>query len=723
MKRLTSLLLLAALVAPAFAAEKLKNTPRRERLEAILKEDAATPPADIWEAVKAVCKPSVRSKRGTESHYAIRVLNGALLRESARLNADATIAWALRAHKANPNDMLWDSYGAGPFAQCSPLHTAARFGSAEAAAVLLTANANPNAVDSDGNTPLMLAAASGAEKSAELVRMLLEHGANASLRNAAGKTAADMVAVQQDSLFGLLCQCGVLPQDKTRFFAWLPSCPNVAAAADARAHSLWLAVQADDLAKAEALLHAGASPQPAMLYSYIAPPLLVAINHGNADMVRLLLRYGAEFPEYAARDYFPWMYAVVLSRNPDILDLLPYDEPKEEVAESPLIVALRGLAGVEMVAALLERGANMEARSLNSARPYNVYTMVRTVAPDAAVERLLESCLPEWSLYDVAGELTDFLNTPGVFALDKRGRCAPYTPLAFFRADKNEPAVNALLAAGADATPVCAMRDAQTGASLFGTAPAVADAQVLAKQAMQAVQDNDTAYFVAMATEDLNRAFYPVTCAACGFDPGPGSGRYYMGTALEHAAAAGKADIVRVLLVRGADLEHADAFGKTAIVKAAANGHADCVRLLLNAGAKQHGKALQIAALCGQHAVVDYLLQRGVRPGLAPEYALMSDAPHPGLSALRQPDADVALGLAVKLCHAPAIKLLIAKGANVNRPNFYPLHDSIDLDVLQALVDAGADVTRKNKDGLTPLEHHRRNKNHAAVKYLESLGK
>lgn len=719
MKRLPFLLLLAALSVPVFGAEKSVRTPRRERLETILKEDAATPPADIWEAVRSACKPNIRATRKGEAHHSDRVLNGALLFEAARLNADATMAWALKEHNADPNDMQWDNYGAGPFSHCSPLHIAATYASVEAAKVLLAANANPNAVDSNGNTPLMRAAVSGAEQSAELVRLLLEHGANPALRNHEGKTAADMVPLQEGTVFGMLCRCGVLPQDETRFRQWLQG-EYKAASPDAHELQLALAVLADDLAQAEEWLKKGVNPQADVMG---VRPLWVAINHGNADMVRLLMRYGAEFPEYASPDYFPWMYAVALCGNPDILDLLPYYEPKEDVAESPLIVALRGRCGAEMAAALLERGANIEARSLNSSFDYGAYTIVRMVAPDVSTDRLLESYLPAWSLYDVDDELPDFLKTPGVFALDKRGRCAPYTPLAFFRLDKNQPAVNALLAAGADATPVCAMRDAQTGKSLFGSAPAIADVQVLAKQAMQAVQDNDTAYFVAMATEDLNRAFYPVTCAACKFDPGPGSGRYYMGTALEHAAAAGIADIVRVLLARGADLEHADVFGKTAIVKAAANGHVDCVRLLLNAGAKQHGKALQIAALCGQHAVVDYLLQRGVRPGLAPEYALMSDYPHPGLLAHRRPDADVALGLAVKLCHAPAVKLLIAKGANVNRPNFYPLHDSIDLDVLQALVDAGADVTRKNKDGLTPLEHHRRNKNHAAVKYLESLGK
>jgi ankyrin repeat protein len=182
-----------------------------------------------------------------------------------------------------------------------------------------------------------------------------------------------------------------------------------------------------------------------------------------------------------------------------------------------------------------------------------------------------------------------------------------------------------------------------------------------------------------------------------------------MGAALRFAAAAGKTDIVRVLIARRADLEESDVFGKTAIVHAAANGHVECVRLLLNAGAAQHGRALQMAALCGQDSVVDYLLSCGVRPGLAPEYALMSDNPHAGLLALRKPDADVALGLAVQLDYPQAVQRLIAAGANVNRPNFFPLHESFESDVLKVLVEAGADANRKNKDGLTPLEYHLKN--------------
>ncbi len=697
----TVLPLLFALCMPAMAGVKpdaacIKT--RAERLVEILQADATLPPADMMDAVQGVCKPKIRATRKDERPYSDRVLNGALLREAARHNADATITWALQERKADPNDMTWDNYGHPLPEGAAPLHIAAANGAVEAAEVLLDAGANPNAVDKNGNTPLMLAAASGADRAAEMVDLMLLYGGIPELRNYEGKCAVDMVPPQAAAVFDALCCCGMVPLDKARFEAWLeqPKSHNFSRVPE---QELWLALLADDLSKAEDLLKKGAFPRYGQMGVH---HLRVAINHGNADMVRLLMRYGAEFPEYGAREYFPWMYSVVLCGNPDILDLVPYYEPKENAAESPLIVALRGRCGVEMAAALLERGADTEARSLNTWRDYSVYNIVRDLAKDEQVDRLLRARLPEWSLYDAADRLQVYLNTPGFFALDKRGEYAPYTPLALFRQDKNDAAVNALLAAGADEAPVCFKRNPQTKKREDGSAPEMTDTQ----PALMALEQNDAAFFVAMNKADLNRLLAPATCAANEFDLGTHAGRYYMASALVHAAAAGKVDIVRVLLARGADMEQADAFGKSAIVYAAANGHVDCVRLLLNAGAQQHGLALQMAALCGQHTVVDYLLKRGLRPGLAPEYALMSDNPHPGLLSLRKPDVDVALGLAVKLAHSRAVKRFIEQGANVNRPGFYPLHENFDAAVLKVLVEAGADTKRKNKDGLVPAEYH-----------------
>ncbi len=691
----------------------------RERLVEILKADSPEIPADIWVCTHAVCKkPFTHTRKDKNSFFEGRVENGALLRAAAQYNAVNTISWLLKERKADPHDMLWDNYGSPLSDEVSPLHVAARYGSVEAARLLLEAGVNPNVVDKQGNTPLMLVAmhVEDEQVAEAMVLLLLQHGADPARRNYEGKSAADYRPM---GVVGMLLGWNGVLMTRADMRAQLINRLNLHTVTfGGGAWNLRQALLTEDLEGVQSWIDAGVDVNG--VDEFGNAPLLLAVRTGNADMVRLLMRHGAEFPAYGSANYFPWMYSVVLCGNPDILDLVPYYEPKEDVAESPFLVALRGNCGVEMAAALLERGANAEARSLYSGRECTCHQIVRLYTKDAEIERLLKTRMQDWSLADEADALQDYLTLPGFFAVDKRGSfdCTPYV---LFNEEKNESAANALLAAGADAASVRFRRNPETKQLEYGQAPVVQDDAVFAAQTLQAMEQNDTAYFMAMANADLNRPFYPVTCAACEFDPGPGNGRYYMGAALRYAAAAGKTDIVRVLIARRADLEEADVFGKTAMVHAAANGHVECVRLLLNAGAKQHGLALQMAALCGQHTVVDYLLSRGVRVGLAPEYALMSEHPHAGLLSLRKPDADVALGLAVKLDYPQAVKRLIAAGANVNRPNFFPLHVSFEAGVLKVLVEAGADVNRKNKDGLTPLEYHRKNGNTAAVKYLESV--
>ena len=88
-------------------------------------------------------------------------------------------------------------------------------------------------------------------------------------------------------------------------------------------------------------------------------------------------------------------------------------------------------------------------------------------------------------------------------------------------------------------------------------------------------------------------------------------------TALLFAAAHGSADVVSLLIEHGADINHEDKYGETALLEAARSGSADVVSLLLEHGAgvnheRNDGRtALFEAALSGNIEMVSFLVEHG----------------------------------------------------------------------------------------------------------------
>lgn len=166
-------------------------------------------------------------------------------------------------------------------------------------------------------------------------------------------------------------------------------------------------------------------------------------------------------------------------------------------------------------------------------------------------------------------------------------------------------------------------------------------------------------------------------------------------TPLLFAARSGDIDSARLLLDRGANVEDAQADGNTALIVAVHSGHASLAVLLLERGAKVHAAPLGYTAL---HAAVlrGTLRDRGVA------------------------NADPMAG-------APIVKALIARGADVNAvlakgtpvrrwsqdfaflerwvgaTPFWLAARFLELDIMRALAEAGADVKKPNREGTTPL--------------------
>jgi ankyrin repeat protein len=204
--------------------------------------------------------------------------------------------------------------------------------------------------------------------------------------------------------------------------------------------------------------------------------------------------------------------------------------------------------------------------------------------------------------------------------------------------------------------------------------------------------------------------------------------------ALMWAAAEGHADVVDVLIAAGADVKAASKAGFTPIVFATQKGDPKSVASLLRAGADVNttvptGTALlEIAALSKSGDVVGVLLENGAKVDAADK------------------SGNTALHVAAQMGELDVVKLLLAKGANPNvksitvassgrrgeggNPFFRQVGEQTPLllaakanqvDVMRALVAAGADPKLKAQDGSTLLMAAAGSGHVEAVKYAYEL--
>ncbi|UKZ79073.1 hypothetical protein TrVFT333_006824 [Trichoderma virens FT-333] len=202
-------------------------------------------------------------------------------------------------------------------------------------------------------------------------------------------------------------------------------------------------------------------------------------------------------------------------------------------------------------------------------------------------------------------------------------------------------------------------------------------------------------------------------------------------TPLHEAARNGKADVVKLLLGQGANIEAKNNDGNTPLHDAARNGKADVTKLLLARGANIEAKnndigdtPLHLAAWNGKADMVKFLLDH--RANIE---AKDNSGNTPLRDAAWNGKADVA-------------KLLLARGANIeakqNDNGDTPLHlaawhGKADMyttssclewgaDMVELLLNRGANIEAKNNSGNTPLYNATRNGKADVVKLLRDRG-
>ncbi|MFZ1512740.1 MAG: ankyrin repeat domain-containing protein, partial [Tabrizicola sp.] len=174
---------------------------------------------------------------------------------------------------------------------------------------------------------------------------------------------------------------------------------------------------------------------------------------------------------------------------------------------------------------------------------------------------------------------------------------------------------------------------------------------------------------------------------------------------LHRAAYLGDLDAIRSLIAAGADLDARDDNGRTpAHVAAFASNDAALAALAadgadMNALDDQVYDVLTIAAVANDPDLVSLALRLGNRPDL--------------ITSIYDGTALIA---AAHLGHQDVVRRLIAGGApldHVNNLGWTALIEAVILgdggpdhiETVRALVEAGADRTLTDRDGVTPLQH------------------
>jgi ankyrin repeat protein len=227
-----------------------------------------------------------------------------------------------------------------------------------------------------------------------------------------------------------------------------------------------------------------------------------------------------------------------------------------------------------------------------------------------------------------------------------------------------------------------------------------------------------------------NKVAIARTLLAYGADPDAPSQLEFGMTAMMAASVEPNMEIMQLLLDNGANVNTLDSRGDPAINWAANYGHANLVQVLLDAGANpgiasSHGAVLEIALRRGHRDIVDLLIRRRLVGTMLEgrESLVQTDVINGDPTSLRRrleyasadtrdPASTPMLVLAAWAGNAAVVDALLENGATVDAMDaigytaFSHAAREGHLNVMQRLIDAGADVEHRGSDvglGLTPL--------------------
>ncbi|KAK2723984.1 hypothetical protein QYM36_002353 [Artemia franciscana] len=209
---------------------------------------------------------------------------------------------------------------------------------------------------------------------------------------------------------------------------------------------------------------------------------------------------------------------------------------------------------------------------------------------------------------------------------------------------------------------------------------------------------------------------------------------------LHHAVWEGKADVCKLLIQSGAELDATNVYGETPLGTAIRTSNLDLVKLLLKHGANPNcgecfgfAPPLHMAIINNNLELVKLLLKRGANPNCGECLHLAvtkggADLCNLLIKSGAELDAtnvygETPLGTAIKTSNLDLVKLLLKLGANPNCEEC--LHLAVEkgrADMCELLIDSGAKLDAMNANKDTPLLTAIRNNNLELVKLLLKRG-
>ncbi|KAL4714330.1 hypothetical protein ACJJTC_009682 [Scirpophaga incertulas] len=637
-----------------------------------------------------------------------------------------------------------------------PLHNACSFGHADVVRALLAAGAAPAARDNWGYTPLHEAAAKG---KVDVCIALLQHGADPNIRNTEGKTPLDLAdSATRPVLTGEHCAADVLEAaragaDERLACLLTPLNVNVHAGDGRRSTPLHLAAGYNRARAVRLLLQRGADVHAKDKGGLV--PLHNACSYGHYEVTELLVRAGADVNATDLWAFTPLHEAaskarlevcsLLLSEGADptllnchgksALDVAPTRELQERLA-----FEYRGHCLLEACRLAEPSRVKKQLSSSFSGQHQNASVSGSTSGGECSSGEFGTEALANFqhtasgdrplhcaaaSLYPKRKQVMEMLIRKGarVNEKNKEGQ----TPLHVATEHSHLDAMDLLLRHGAKVN-ACDGRG-ESALSLAARRDAAAACRLLLACGADARPDarpHDDACSNAAALRLLEAARTgDVETARAVLDSRPRlvncrdvDGRH--STPLHFAAGYNRLPLAQLLLQRGADVHAKDKGGLVPLHNACSYGHYEVTELLVAAGAGVNAadlwrfSPLHEAAAKGKADIVRLLLKHGADPsrrnrdGLTP-LQLVRPGDTDTADALR---GDAALLDAAKRGDvARARKLITPQNVNcrdAHGRNSTPLHLAAgynNLEVAEALLEAGAAVSARDKGGLVPLHN------------------